>query len=62
MYERRRRRQEHRNRQAHGRGKQAGAIPQYTAPFVPNYRSFDFFDIKFDHSSYSNNLCKHSQI
>ena len=29
---------------------------------VPNYRSFDFFDIKFDHSSYSKNLCKHSQI
>ena len=20
---------------------------------IPNYRSFDFFDIKFDHSSYS---------
>ena len=20
---------------------------------VPNYRSFDFFDLKFDHSSYS---------
>ena len=31
-------------------------------PSVPNYRSFDFFDIKFDHLSYSKNLCKHSQI
>ena len=22
-------------------------------PSVPNYRSFDFFNLKFDHSSYS---------
>jgi len=30
---------------------------------VPNYRSFDFFDIKFDYySCYSKNLDKHSQI
>ena len=27
-----------------------------------NYRSFDFFDTKFDHSCYSKNLCKHSQL
>ena len=25
-------------------------------PSVPNYRSFDFFDIKFDHSSYSKKI------
>ena len=31
-------------------------------PSVSNYMSFDFFDIKFDHSSYSKNLYKHSQI
>ena len=31
-------------------------------PSVPNYNSFDFFDPKFDHLSYSKNLCKHSQI
>jgi len=29
---------------------------------VPNCSSFDFFDSKFDHSSYSKKLCKHSQI
>ena len=31
-------------------------------PSVPNSRSFDFFDTKFDHSSYSKNLYKYSQI
>ena len=29
---------------------------------VPNFSSFDFFDPKFDHSSYSKNLYKHCQI
>ena len=29
---------------------------------VSNCSSFDLFDRKFDHSSYSKNLCKHSQI
>jgi hypothetical protein len=32
----------------------------FSTPPIPNYRSFDFFDPKFDHSSYSKNLCKHS--
>jgi hypothetical protein len=27
----------------------------------PKLYDFDFFDLKFDHSSYSKNLCKHSQ-
>ena len=27
--------------------------------FVPNYRSFDFFDPKFDHSSYSKIYAKY---
>ena len=27
-----------------------------TTPSVPNYRSFDFFDIKFNHSSYSKKI------
>jgi len=30
---------------------------RYT-PSIPNYKSFDFFNFKFDHSSYSKNLCK----
>ena len=30
-------------------------------PAVPNYRSFDFFYLKFDHLSYLKNLCIHSQ-
>ena len=29
--------------------------PITTTTFVPNYSSFDFFDSKFDHSSYSKN-------
>jgi hypothetical protein len=29
-----------------------------TTPSIPNYKTFDFFDIKFDHSSYSKKLCK----
>ena len=31
-------------------------------PSVPNYRSFDFFDTKFDHLSYLKNLCEYYQI
>ena len=31
-------------------------------PSVSNYRSFDFFDAKFVHSSYSKKLYKYSQI
>ena len=31
-------------------------------PSIPNCKSFDFFYPKFDHSSYSKNLCKYSQI
>ena len=27
--------------------------------FVLNYRSFDFFDLKFDHPSYSKNYVKY---
>ena len=34
----------------------------YVTPSVPNYMSFDFFDIKFDYSFYSKNLRKYSQI
>ena len=30
-------------------------------PAVPNYRSFDFFYLKFDHLSYLKKLCIHSQ-
>ena len=30
-----------------------------STPSVPNYRSFDFFDTKFDHSSYSKICAKH---
>ena len=33
-----------------------------TTPSVSNYMSFDFLNLKFDHSSYSKNLCKYSQI
>ena len=29
---------------------------------ILNYKTFDFFGSKFDHSSYSKNLCKYSQI
>ena len=28
-------------------------------PSVSNYRSFDFFDLKFDHSSYLKNYTKY---
>jgi len=31
-------------------------------PSISNYNSFKFFNPKFDHSSYSKNLRKHSQI
>ena len=31
-------------------------------PSILNCRSFDFFNSKFDHSFYSKNLCKKSQI
>ena len=31
-------------------------------PSIPNCKSFDFFYPKFDHSFYSKNLCKYSQI
>jgi len=31
-------------------------------PSIPNCKTFDFFGSKFDHSSYSKNLCKYSQI
>jgi hypothetical protein len=34
----------------------------YTTPSIPNYNLFDFFDLKFDRSSYWKNSCKHSQI
>ena len=34
----------------------------FGTPYIPNYKTFDFFDPKFDHSSYSKNLCKYSQI
>ena len=30
-----------------------------TTPIVSNYRSFDFFNLKFDHSSYSKIYVKH---
>ena len=36
--------------------------PKLYTSSVPNCSSFDFFDSKFDHSSYSKKLCKHSQI
>ena len=36
-------------------------MPAWTH-FVPNYNSFDFFDLKFDHSFYLKKLCKYSQI
>ena len=29
----------------------------YTTPSIPNWKTFDFFSLKFDHSSYSKNLC-----
>ena len=32
------------------------------SPSIPNYKTFDFFGSKFDHLSYSKNLCKYSQI
>jgi hypothetical protein len=31
-----------------------------SAPSIPNYKTFNFFYPKFDHSSYSKNLYKHS--
>jgi len=31
-------------------------------PSILNCKTFDFFSLKFDHSSYSKNLCKYSQI
>ena len=36
-------------------------MPAWTH-FVPNYNSFDFFDLKFDHLFYLKKLCKYSQI
>ena len=36
-------------------------MPAWTH-FVPNYNSFDFFDLKFNHSFYLKKLCKYSQI
>jgi len=36
--------------------------PIKSTPSMPNCKSFDFFYLKFDHSSYSKNLCKYSQI
>jgi hypothetical protein len=35
---------------------------QGTTPSIPNYKTFDFFYPKFDHSSYLKKLYKHSQI
>ena len=35
---------------------------KHSTPSVPKCRSFDFFGLKFDRSSYSKNLYKHSQI
>jgi len=32
----------------------------YSTLSILNYKMFDFFDIKVDHSSYLKNLCKHS--
>ena len=37
-------------------------IKKRCTPSFPNCKSFDFFYLKFDHSSYSNNLCKYSLI
>jgi len=31
-------------------------------PSVSNCSSFDFFNLNFDHLSYSKNLCKYNQI
>jgi hypothetical protein len=38
-------------------GRLAGGPKTYkVTPSIPNYKTFDFFDIKFDHSSYSKNF------
>ena len=34
----------------------------YSTPSISNYNLFNFFNFKFDHSSYLKNLCKHNQI
>jgi hypothetical protein len=37
-------------------------LPYIPTPSIPNYKTLDFFYPKFDHSSYSKNLYKYSQI
>ena len=41
-----------------GQEKNIPLVVHYT-PSVPNYRSFDFFHLKFDHSSYSKIYAKY---
>jgi len=35
---------------------------QINTTFIPNYKMFDFFHLKFDHLSYLKKLYKQSQI
>ena len=43
-----------------GRGDDVLEGNKKNTPSVSNYRSFDFFDLKFDHSSYSKICAKHN--